>query len=222
MATRRNQTLYTRVKVESSPHLPGLPIDTYRAAIASVNVTLSAAYALATSDQSLHHGVFALARPPGHHAQDALSGGYCFLNNVAIAARYLLQHFGTRRVAVLDVDYHHGNGTQQIFYSDPRVVYVSLHADGDYPWPGLGFNYNFPLPTGTTDEVYCVTLQNAADVIGDYEDIDYLIDCYARIGMVIASLGKPTLFVMEGGYHLDTLGENVRGVLLGFQAETRE
>lgn len=103
--------------------------------------------------------------------------------------------------------------------------------------PGLGSNYNFPLPTGTTDEMYCVTLQNAADVIGDYADIDYLIvrsvqhvvdklsgigltfrvslgvdtyaddpicdfrlskDCYARIGMVIASLGKPTLFVMEG------------------------
>ncbi|KAI0714634.1 hypothetical protein C8Q76DRAFT_431838 [Earliella scabrosa] len=223
--------------------------DTYRAAIASVKVTLCAARALANSDCSAPHGIFALARPPGHHAQDALCGGYCFLNNVAIAARYLLQHAGCRRVAILDVDYHHGNGTQQIFYTDPQVVYVSLHAQGDYPYftgaaeergsgPGAGYNHNFPLPTGTSDDVYCETLLDAADVIRKHEDIDFVVvslgvdtyaddpicefllsqSCYGRIGKTIASLGKRTLFVMEGGYHLETLGENVRAVLSGFMS----
>ncbi|KAI0756130.1 Arginase/deacetylase [Daedaleopsis nitida] len=204
--------------------------DTYRAAIASVKVTLSAARALTDSNHSQLRGVFALARPPGHHAQDSLCGGYCFLNNVAIAAKYFLEHCGSYRVAILDVDYHHGNGTQQIFYSDPQVVYVSLHAQGDYPYftgaaeergsgPGLGYNHNLPLPTGTTtDDIYCETLQNAVDVIRGHTGIEYILvslgvdtfaddpicdflltaSCYPRIGRLIASLGKPTLFVMEG------------------------
>ncbi|KAI0701243.1 hypothetical protein C8T65DRAFT_788917 [Cerioporus squamosus] len=128
--------------------------DTHRAAIASVKLTLCAARALASRDPGPSNGVFALARPPGHHAQESLCGGYCYLNNAAIAARYLLQQSGTRRVAILDIDYHHGNGTQQIFYSDSAVLYVSLHAEGDYPYftgaagehgcgDGAGYNHNF-------------------------------------------------------------------------------
>ncbi len=93
-----------------------------------------------------------VSRPPGHHAQDALCGGYCYFNNAAIAARYLLEYRDSGALAILDIDYHHGNGSrwpmfglesrfdrrgfvaaQQIFYEDPRVLYVSLHADGDYP-----------------------------------------------------------------------------------------
>ncbi|RDX50512.1 Arginase/deacetylase [Lentinus brumalis] len=161
--------------------------DTYRAAIASVKVTLCAARALAGGDSKPSNGIFALARPPGHHAQESLCGGYCFFNNAAIAARYLLQQFSTRRVAILDVDYHHGNGTQQIFYSNSEVLYVSLHAEGDYPYftgaadergsgDGAGYNHNFPLPAGsTTDDLYCDTLQKATDVIGIHSDIDFLV-----------------------------------------------
>ncbi|KAI1786800.1 hypothetical protein LXA43DRAFT_897299 [Ganoderma leucocontextum] len=161
--------------------------NTYRAAIASVKVTLSAARSLATANDSPRRGVFALARPPGHHAQDALCGGYCFLNNVAIAAKYLLEHCEAKRIAILDVDYHHGNGTQQIFYDSAQVLYVSLHAESDYPYftgsaeergagLGLGYNHNFPLPQGrTTDELYCETLEKAVEVIGNHAEVDYLI-----------------------------------------------
>ncbi|TBU26618.1 hypothetical protein BD311DRAFT_779535 [Dichomitus squalens] len=223
---------------------------TYRAAIASVRITLSAARYLATArNGSPHFGVFALARPPGHHTQDALCGGYCFLNNAAIAAKYLLQHHGSKCIAILDIDYHHGNGTQQIFYHNPQVLYVSLHADGDYPYftgsseergsgPGLGYNHNLPLPRQrTTDDLYCDTLRKAAEIIQDHAEVDYLVvslgvdtysedpicdflltqACYPRVGEIVKSIEKPTLFVMEGGYHMETLGENVRGVLLGFE-----
>ncbi|KAM5539348.1 hypothetical protein V8D89_006982 [Ganoderma adspersum] len=225
--------------------------NTYRSAIASVKVTLSAAHFLVFPNILPHRGVFALARPPGHHAQDTLCGGYCFLNNVAIAAKYLLEHCEANCVAILDVDYHHGNGTQQIFYDSAQVLYVSLHAEGDYPYftgsteergagLGLDYNHNFPLPQGrTTDDLYCETLEKAADVIRDHPEVDYLIvslgvdtysedpiceflltqACYPRIGATIGSLGKPTLFVMEGGYHVETLGENVRSVLLGFEGQ---
>ncbi|KAI0327689.1 Arginase/deacetylase [Cubamyces sp. BRFM 1775] len=224
--------------------------NTFHAAIAAAQVTLTAARALADDHTTpANRGTFALVRPPGHHAQDGLCGGYCFLNNAAIAAKYLLQHRGWGNVAILDIDYHHGNGTQQIFYEDPRVLYVSLHAADDYPYftgsadergagPGFGFNHNFPLARkNTTDDAYCETLQQAAELIRQSGEIEYLIvslgvdtyqedpiggflltqRCYPRIGRIIASLGKSTLFVMEGGYHLETLGDNVASVLLGFE-----
>ncbi|KAI0640253.1 hypothetical protein C8Q77DRAFT_1214524 [Trametes polyzona] len=223
----------------------------YNAAIASVRVALSAARALANS-RAAHQACSAqkklnvfdwgvVRRPPGHHAQDAVCGGYCFFNNAAIAAKYLLEHRGSKASAILDVDCHHGNGTQQIFYDDPRVLYVSLHAGGDYPCEhllystgaanergagaGMEVTYNFPISrVDCTDAVYCGVLERAVEVIKKH-DIDYLLvslgvdtyqedpigdfllteRCYPRIGEIIA------------GYHLETLGSNVAGVLLGFQ-----
>ena len=107
-------------------------------------------------------GAFALCRPPGHHAARDLYGGYCFLNNAAIAAQYLRDH-GAARVAILDVDFHHGNGTQDIFYERDDVLFASLHGDPRAEFPyfsgyadetgaggGLGCNVNFPLQPGTT------------------------------------------------------------------------
>ena len=104
---------------------------------------------------------FALCRPPGHHAARDLYGGYCFLNNAAIAAQYLRDH-GAARVAILDVDFHHGNGTQDIFYDRADVLFVSLHGDPAEAFPyfsgyadetgagaGSGCNLNFPLPRAT-------------------------------------------------------------------------
>lgn len=120
---------------------------------------------------------FALCRPPGHHAGPRAMGGFCYLNNAAIAAQYLRDH-GHARVAVLDVDYHHGNGTQAIFYDRADVMVTSLHADPKVEYPfflghadehgsgdGLGFNRNIPLPWGTTGVQYCAALDGAiADI----------------------------------------------------------
>jgi len=108
---------------------------------------------------------FVLARPPGHHASKYRACGFCLFNNVAIAAEYLLERFGLRRVLVLDIDAHHGNGTQEVFYETDKVLFISLHED-PYSFPGtgftseigedkgLGYNVNIPLPFGTNDRIY--------------------------------------------------------------------
>lgn len=230
---------------------------TYYSVIASVGVALSAARELAiiSGPYGPKIGVFALCRPPGHHAGTSLSGGYCFINNVAVAARFL-QGFNQRptekvTIAILDVDYHHGNGTQEIFYSDPSVLYVSLHAEGDYPYftgsttekgidNGVNTNINYPLPRGTQDSDYCAALSNAfrdikrfdpgflllslgVDTFADDPISDFKLShsCYTQIGRVVADLGKATLFVMEGGYHMETIRKNVRAVLQGFEEQCR-
>jgi len=97
---------------------------TWEAALAAVNVALTGAEMIDAGERA----VFSLCRPPGHHAARDMYGGYCFLNNAAIAAQYLIDH-GAGRVAVLDVDFHHGNGTQDIFYQRGDVAYLSLHGD---------------------------------------------------------------------------------------------
>jgi acetoin utilization deacetylase AcuC-like enzyme len=131
--------------------------DTWAAASASADCALSGAAAIASGARA----AFALCRPPGHHASHDLYGGYCFLNNAAIAAR-ALQRAGAARVAILDIDNHHGNGTQSIFYRDGSVFFASLHADphDDYPYfsghadesgegDGRDTTINIPLPLGT-------------------------------------------------------------------------
>lgn len=157
----------------------GVPITagTWPAVRASVNVALTGA-------QRLHAGanaVFALCRPPGHHAAADYMGGYCYLNNAAIAARWLLDA-GAARVAVLDVDYHHGNGTQSIFYRDAAVLFTSIHGDprAEYPYfagfadergegAGLGFNHNYPLARGTSwQSGYAQALREACAHIQAY------------------------------------------------------
>ena len=123
---------------------------------------------------------FALCRPPGHHAAAAAMGGYCYLNNAAIAVQ-ALRDLGVARVAVLDVDYHHGNGTQSIFYDRADVFFVSLHGDPrvEYPYflghadergsgTGLGCNLNLPLPLGTAWSGYGPALDGACQAIATY------------------------------------------------------
>lgn len=128
------------------------------------------------------HAAFALCRPPGHHAASDLMGGYCYANNAAIAAESFIRQ-GAKRVAVLDIDYHHGNGTQSIFYNRNDVLFASIHGDPDYDYPhylgfadeegegeGLGFNLNLPLPLHTTDwSVYEPVLAQALTRIADYK-----------------------------------------------------
>ncbi|MDP3760753.1 MAG: histone deacetylase family protein [Ramlibacter sp.] len=134
-----------------------LTAGTWTAARAGVDCTLAAAKAVAGGERA----AFALTRPPGHHAGADFFGGYCFLNNAAIAAQWL-RDAGIERVAVLDIDYHHGNGTQAIFYDRPDVFFASVHGDPrtEYPFylghadergecAGVGANLNLPLPRGT-------------------------------------------------------------------------
>ena len=190
---------------------------------------------------------FALCRPPGHHAGADYYGGYCFLNNIAIAAQNLLDK-GAKRIAILDVDYHHGNGTQEIFYGRDDVLVVNLHGDPDVEYPyhlgyadetgtgaGEGYNINFPLPHGTGWNSYAVALAEGIKRIGAYAPDAVLVSLgvdtykddpishfkldhpdYLRMGEMIKSLGKPTLFVMEGGYAVAEIGINAVNVLTGF------
>lgn len=142
-----------------------------------------------TAAKLVHGGArsaYALCRPPGHHAASDIHGGFCYLNNAAIATR-TLQHGTRTRIALLDIDYHHGNGTQEIFYQDSSVCFCSIHADPnlDYPFfwgsrdekgegPGEGFNHNLPLPHGATEEIFLAALDDALTAITAF-DPTYLV-----------------------------------------------
>ena len=146
---------------------------TYGAARAAVDVALTAVDLVLGGEQI----AYGLCRPPGHHAARAMAGGYCFFNNAAIAAEAIARSTG-EPVAILDVDYHHGNGTQQIFWRRADVLYVSLHADPDRQFPyflgranetgegdGSDSNMNIPLPAGTTNAAYLAALEHGLERI---------------------------------------------------------
>jgi acetoin utilization deacetylase AcuC-like enzyme len=207
---------------------------TYAAAIASANCSVSAAEAVSNGERI----VFALCRPPGHHAGKDYAGGYCFINNAAVAANRLSSQ---GKVAVLDIDYHCGNGTQDIFYERGDVLTISIHADPNFEYPhfwgyadetgsgpGLGFHKNLPLSKDTDDRRYLSALEEALRLIRSFEPrylvvsagmdiytadplgtIKVTTDGIGEIGKRIASLGLPTVVVMEGGYANEVLGTNV-------------
>ena len=151
--------------------------ETWTATCAATNAAIHAAKLVATGEDS---AAYALCRPPGHHAGHAFYGGYCFLNNAAVAAQSL-RDGGAARVAVLDVDYHHGNGTQEIFWERGDVLFVSIHADplDEFPYfcghadetgtgAGEGANLNLTLPWGTDWAGYAQALAAAADRIREF------------------------------------------------------
>jgi acetoin utilization deacetylase AcuC-like enzyme len=166
----------------SAPIIAG----TFAAACSAAGAALAGAAALLSGDRY----VYALCRPPGHHAAGAMAGGYCYLNNAALAANMLAQRHTTGdatwalrapTVAILDIDYHHGNGTQSIFYERNDVLTVSLHADPAFEYPyylgfsdergagaGEGYNLNIPLPAGIDDTGYLKALDQALQAIADY------------------------------------------------------
>lgn len=214
---------------------------TYAAALASANCALSASQAVESDGRT----AFALCRPPGHHAGKDYAGGYCFINNAAVAAQWLSSK---GRVAILDMDYHCGNGTQDIFYERADVLTISIHADPDFEYPsymgyadergagdGLGFHRNFPLPKGTDDAGYLRVLEEALSMIREFKPA-YLVvsagmDVYAddplgtikvttpgiaEIGERISALDLPTVIVMEGGYANEALGKNILAFLSPF------
>ena len=166
-----------------------LTAGTYAAARSAVDCALSASRAV-LDGASVAYG---LCRPPGHHATRSLYGGYCFFNNAAIAATFLAAESGGR-VAVLDVDYHHGNGTQQIFYARDDVAFVSLHGDPVRAYPyhtgfadetgagrGSGSTCNLPLPAGTDDDAYLAALDQALAAVAAVDP-----------AVVVVSLGVDT------------------------------
>ena len=225
----------------------------YDAATPIASGTWNAAYwgaqtALAAIDAVLNGDAdaFALCRPPGHHCGADYLGGYCYLNNAAIAAE--AARAAGKRVAILDVDYHHGNGTQDIFYARGDVLFVSIHADPatDYPFywghadetgegEGEGATLNLPLPQGADWSAYRPALAAALERIAAW-GADFLVCSYGADTFVgdpishfkletadypmlardIAALGLPTAIVMEGGYAVDALGANVAAFLSGF------
>ncbi len=219
-----------------------LVAGTYRAALAAVDVALTAADLVLGGERA----AYGLCRPPGHHAARSMAGGYCFLNNAAIAAEAITRATG-ERVAILDVDYHHGNGTQQIFWRRGDVLYVSLHADPARQYPfflgyadetgegdGAGANLNLPLPAGTDDEAYLAALDRAlaaiADTPGDVIVVSLGFDTYGNdpigdfalttavyheCGRRVAALGRRLVILQEGGYHRPSLGANARAWLRG-------
>lgn len=218
---------------------------TWEAAHGAAQSAISAAEALA-SGEARHS--FALCRPPGHHAGADYFGGYCYLNNAAIAARAAAAK-GLGPVAVLDVDYHHGNGTQDIFWEDGRVFFASIHADPrtDFPYfwghadergagAGEGTTFNQPLPRGTGWAAYEGALGRALDAIARFGArtliVSYGADTFAEdpiaqfalttgdtraMGARIATLGLPTIIVMEGGYNVAALGRNVAAFIAGLE-----
>ena len=218
---------------------------TWQSAYWSAQTALSSADLILGGEQM----AYALCRPPGHHAFRDLAGGFCFLNNSAIAADYLLRQ--GLKPAVLDVDVHHGNGTQGIFYDRDDVLTVSIHCDpcGFYPFywghaqergegRGRGYNYNLPLPMGTSNEAFLDALSPAlqrikafgADVIvvalgldthesDPFHAFKITTDGFAAIGAAIVSAGLPVLHVQEGGYLQPELGDNLTRYLKGAEGQ---
>ncbi len=149
---------------------------TWEAARAAVDVALTGQALVASGERA----VFALTRPPGHHAAQDMFGGYCFLNNAAVAAQ-AFRDDGARRVAVLDIDFHHGNGTQSIFYDRADVMFLSIHGDPDDAFPyflgaadergagnGEGLNVNYPLPEGCLFDEWALALDDACGRISAF------------------------------------------------------
>jgi len=204
--------------------------NAYFAARASVDVVMTAA-------EEILAGVpvaYALCRPPGHHAERKVYGGFCYFNNAAIAAHQFSLHGPT---AILDIDFHHGNGTQDIFYARPDVLTISIHGHPDNSFPyfsgfagetgegaGLGFNHNFPLRPNTTDAGYLKAFEKAVVCIKRFRPVFLVLsvgfdvlkgdptgtfqlsaDVLGTIAQRLAQLGKPTLVVQEGGYNLRNL-----------------
>ena len=212
------------------------------AAKAAANCALTGAALLRDGERL----AYALCRPPGHHAERSVYGGFCYFNNAAIAAHALSAQ---GKVAVLDIDFHHGNGTQDIFYHRGDVLTISIHGDPSYAYPyfagfvdergvaaGDGCNHNFPLPEDVTDDQYLETLERALTLIETFAPKTLVVsvgldiakgdptgawsitpDGFERIGGALAGLGLPTLAVQEGGYDTRVLGRNARHFVAGLQ-----
>ena len=212
----------------------------YLAARAAVDCALTAATKVLEGRKL----AYALVRPPGHHAEKHVFGGFCYFCNAAIAAHFLSRY---GRIAILDIDYHHGNGQQDIFYERKDVLTVSIHGDPSFAYPyfsgfrnetgagrGAGYNFNMPLPERLTPEQYRAALADALKIVRRFDPAFLVVSAgfdtakgdptgtwsngpsdFAEIGRLIGQESYPTLIVQEGGYRVRTLGLNVRSFFEG-------
>ena len=191
---------------------------------------------------------YALCRPPGHHARFDAAGGFCYLNNAAIAAEALRERFP--RIAILDPDVHHGQGVQELFYDRDDTLYVSIHGDPTNFYPvvsgheeergegaGYGYTINLPMPHGSPESTFFDRLETAMNAVRVFEPDLFIVtlgfDIYEndpqakvavtsegfnRLARAVAGVDVPLLVVQEGGYHLESLEENTRQFFSGVQA----
>ena len=212
---------------------------TWEAARAAVDTALSAADLVLDGADA----AYACCRPPGHHVTRSAFGGSCYLNNAAITAQYLRDH-GIPRIALLDIDAHHGNGAQSIFWNRGDVLTASVHVDPAEGWfpHFLGFadevgaaNLNVPLTPGSSDDVWLAGVDRLVDAARAHASEALVValgvdaaaddpnsplavtpDGYREAGRRLGSLEIPTVLVQEGGYVLETIGPLVRATLEGF------
>ncbi|OGO00231.1 MAG: histone deacetylase [Chloroflexi bacterium RBG_13_51_52] len=222
-----------------------LTSNAYLAAKRAVDCAITAAKQLLEG----YRLAYALVRPPGHHAEVAAYGGFCYFNSAAVAANFLSKY---GKVAMLDVDYHHGNGQQEIFYERADVLTVSIHGHPSFAYPyfsgfigekgrgeGRGFNINIPLPENIDVETYFHKLKDALMRVSKHRP-RYLVvpfgldtaredptgswaleaDDFEAMGTMIGSLHLPTLVVQEGGYDTRVLGVNARSFMTGLWSGT--
>jgi acetoin utilization deacetylase AcuC-like enzyme len=220
---------------------------TWEAARGAADAALTACDVVLAKDA---RAAYACCRPPGHHATRSAYGGCCYLNNAAIAAAHLRSALGGP-VALLDVDAHHGNGAQAIFYEDPEVVTGSVHVDPAAGWfphflggaseDGGGANRNLPLAPGSGDAPWVAAVQELAWWAASFEPHALVIALgvdaaagdpesplavtdggFRAAGHALGALGLPTVVVQEGGYDLATIGPLVRAALEGLEAGQHE
>ncbi len=194
--------------------------ESYEAACSAAGLTIMAA----------EQGDFAVVRPPGHHAKSERADGFCLFNNIAIATQKLVNE--GKKVFILDIDGHHGDGTQEIFYDSDQVLFCSVHQQFAYPGTGeshetgegkgKGYTMNFPLPAGSGDRELLEVVDKAIaraeefkpDAVGVSAgfdgyiddrllDLRYTLDGYYQVGNKLAASFDHIFAVLEGGYHLD-------------------
>jgi acetoin utilization deacetylase AcuC-like enzyme len=219
--------------------------NAYRAAVRAVDCAMTAAQTVLDGRRL----AYALVRPPGHHAERASFGGFCYLNSTAVAANFLAED---GRVAILDIDYHHGNGTQDIFYERADVLTVSIHGHPRVTYPyfsgfedetgagrGAGANLNLPLQEGIGEAEYTKALERALGRIAKFAPAFLVVSLgldiargdptgswllrakdFRKNGALIGGLNLPTLVVQEGGYRTRTLGVNARNFFEGLWEAT--